>query len=558
MNNHRLLAGLLAVALLGGGVCICAQSRRVMSIEDLFEAAESGSARLRQSLSAEAEAGQAVSVARSGRLPEINISLSASYIGDGFTTKRNFKDYQKAPIPHLGTGLSLNISQPVYTGGTITAGIELADLRSTAARYATELQRDNIRFRLTGYYLDLYKCANLRRVVERNIVLARKMLNEMRARYAQGVALQNDITRYELLVSNLELQRLKLDNTMAILNNDLVTTAGLSGDTEIVPDSTILDRSLPSADVEFTDNAQVQQQIVPVNSRVQGYISEIRFREYEPVHKGDTLVVIDDADMRLRVAQARADYQNALAGREVTGRSVGVASANVSVTEASVAEAKALMDMAAADLDRYTGLLAQDAVTRREYDAARTDYEAKKARYEMLARQRSATSSVVAETRQRIAQNEAGIELARALLETAELNLSYCVITAPCDGFASRKEIQVGQLVQPGQTLLYVVDSGDMWVTANYKETQLHHIAVGNDVDITVDAVPGVIFHGRVAALSRATGASLSLLPQDNSAGNFVKVRQRVPVRIEFTAENDSAAMKHLRAGMNVECEVRY
>ncbi|MBO5267484.1 MAG: TolC family protein [Muribaculaceae bacterium] len=248
MNNHRLLAGLLAVALLGGGVCICAQSRRVMSIEDLFEAAESGSARLRQSLSVEAEAGQAVSVARSGRLPEINISLSASYIGDGFTTKRNFKDYQKAPIPHLGTGLSLNISQPVYTGGTITAGIELADLRSTAARYATELQRDNIRFRLTGYYLDLYKCANLRRVVERNIVLARKMLDEMRARYAQGVALQNDITRYELLVSNLELQRLKLDNTMAILNNDLVTTASLSGDTEIVPDSTILDRSLPSAD----------------------------------------------------------------------------------------------------------------------------------------------------------------------------------------------------------------------------------------------------------------------------------------------------------------------
>ncbi|MBO5267485.1 MAG: HlyD family secretion protein [Muribaculaceae bacterium] len=289
-----------------------------------------------------------------------------------------------------------------------------------------------------------------------------------------------------------------------------------------------ISRFVHPSDVEFTDNAQVQQQIVPVNSRVQGYISEIRFNEYEPAHKGDTLVVIDDADMRLRVAQARADYQNAVAGREVTGCSVGVASANVSVTEASVAEAKALMDMAAADLDRYTGLLAQDAVTRREYDAARTDYEAKKARYEMLARQRSATSSVVAETRQRIAQNEAGIELARALLETAELNLSYCVITAPCDGFASRKEIQVGQLVQSGQTLLDVIDSGDMWVTANYKETQLHHIAVGNDVDITVDAVPGVIFHGRVAALSRATGASLSLLPQDNSAGNFVKVRQRV------------------------------
>ncbi len=310
--------------------------------------------------------------------------------------------------------------------------------------------------------------------------------------------------------------------------------------------------------VEFTDNAQVKQQIVPVNSRVQGYIKEIRFKEYEPVKKGDTLVVIDDADMRLRVAQARADYQNALAGREVTGRSVGVASANVAVTEASIAEAKAVMDMSATDLSRYEKLLEQDAVTKQQYDAAKTDYEAKKARYEMLARQRSATSSVVAETRQRMAQNEAGVELAKALLETAELNLSYCVVTAPCDGYASRKEIQVGQLIQPGQTLLNVVDTGDVWVTANFKETQLRHIEPGSLVDIEVDAIPGVVFNGKVVSISNATGASLSILPQDNSAGNFVKVRQRVPVRIEFTDDNSSDNMKKLRAGMNVECEVKY
>lgn len=176
----------------------------------------------------------------------------------------------------------------------------------------------------------------------------------------------------------------------------------------------------------------------------------------------------------------------------------------------------------------------------------------------MLARQKAATSSVVAETRQRIAQNDAGVELAKALLKTAELNLLYCVITAPCDGYASRKEIQVGQLVQPGQTLLDVVDSSDVWVIANYKETQLNHIAPGSDVEIKVDAIPGVTFSGKVVSLSKATGASLSLLPQDNSAGNFVKVRQRVPVRIEFTAGNDAADMEHLRAGMNVECEVKY
>ena len=311
-------------------------------------------------------------------------------------------------------------------------------------------------------------------------------------------------------------------------------------------------------DVEFTDNAQVQQQIVPVNSRVQGYIKEIRFKEYELVRKGDTLVIIDDADMKLRLAQARADYQNAMAGRSVADRSVGVASANVAVTDASIAEAKVVMDLAATDYARYEKLLALDAVTRQQYDAAKTDYEAKKARYETLSRQRSATTSVVEETRGRIAQNDAGIELARSLVETAELNLSYCVIIAPCDGYASRKTIQIGQLVQPGQTLLDVVDSTDVWVTANYKETQLRHIAPGSDVEIKVDAVPDVTFHGKVVSLSRATGASLSILPQDNSAGNFVKVRQRVPVRIEFTADNSKEAMRRLRAGMNVECEVKY
>lgn len=311
-------------------------------------------------------------------------------------------------------------------------------------------------------------------------------------------------------------------------------------------------------DVEFTDNAQVQQQIVPVNSRVQGYIKEIRFKEYEPVKKGDTLVIIDDADMRLRVAQAKADYQNALAGRGVADRSVNVASSNVSVSDASIAEAKVLMEHAATELARYEKLLEKDAVTRQQYDGVKTDYEAKKARYEMLSRQRSATTTVVAETKERIAQNDAGIELAKALLETAELNLSYTVITAPCDGFASRKEIQVGQLVQPGQTMLDIVDSSDVWVTANYKETQLPHIQPGAEVEIKVDAIPGVTFKGKVQSLSKATGAQLSLLPQDNSAGNFVKVRQRVPVRIEFAADNKAENMARLRAGMNVECEVKY
>ncbi len=308
--------------------------------------------------------------------------------------------------------------------------------------------------------------------------------------------------------------------------------------------------------VEFTDNAQVRQQIVPVNSRVQGYIREIRFKEFEPVKKGDTLVIIDDADMRLRVAQAKADYQNAIAGKSVTAHSIGMASANVAVSEASVEEARVVMENARKDYERFKALLAQDAVTRQQYDGAMTDYEAKKARYETLKRGREASSTVVEQSRLRVDQNEAGIELAKALLETAELNLSYCVITAPCDGFASRKEIQEGQLVQPGQTMLDIVDTNDVWVTANYKETQLKNIHPGSEVKIKVDAIPDVVYYGEVAAISKATGASLSILPQDNSAGNFVKVRQRVPVRIEFTDKNQPSDLQRLRAGMNVECEV--
>lgn len=245
MNNHRLLTGLLAAILSSGGVCVNAQ--KVYSIEELFEIAETNSTQLRPSFTAEEEARKEISVARNGRLPEIEASLSLSYIGDGFITKRNFSDYQKAPIPHFGNGLAVNITQPVYTGGAVTTGIELAELKTTAARFASDLQRDNIRFQLTGFYLDIYKYTNLRRVVDSNIAQARKVLAEMKARYEQGVALQNDITRYELLVSNLELQLIKIDNTLDILNRNLVVTAGLSENTVIEPDSTILARSLPTS-----------------------------------------------------------------------------------------------------------------------------------------------------------------------------------------------------------------------------------------------------------------------------------------------------------------------
>lgn len=243
MNNLRLLTWLLSAAMSGTGMCVYGQS--VIPLEEIFRVAEANSTRLRPSYTAQEVAEKEISVARSGRLPEINTSLSFSYIADGFTTKRNFGDYQKAPIPHFGNSISINVTQPVYTGGAVTNAIDIAELKSTAARFVTDIKRDNIRFQLTGFYLDIYKYSNLRKVAEGNIAAAQKVLQEMQARYEQGTVLQNDITRYELLVSNLNLQIIQINNTLDILNNNLVTTAGLPQGTVVVPDSTILDRSIP-------------------------------------------------------------------------------------------------------------------------------------------------------------------------------------------------------------------------------------------------------------------------------------------------------------------------
>lgn len=310
--------------------------------------------------------------------------------------------------------------------------------------------------------------------------------------------------------------------------------------------------------VEYTDNAQVKQLIVPVNSRVQGFIRKIYFEDYQEVKKGDTLAVIEDAEFLLRVAQAEADYQNALSGKTVMTSTIHTTQNNIAVSDAGIQEAKVRLDNAEREYYRYKNLLKQDAVTRQQYDAIQTNYEALKARYELLVRQKQSTALVKHEQTQRLDQTDAGIKLAEAALKLARLNLSYTVIVAPCNGTTGRKEIQEGQLVQSGQTLVDVVDENHRWVVANYKETQTAHIRAGQLVEMEIDAIPDIVFRGTVKSISRATGASFSLIPQDNSAGNFVKVEQRIPVRIEFSEENRVEDMERLRAGMNVECVVNY
>lgn len=320
----------------------------------------------------------------------------------------------------------------------------------------------------------------------------------------------------------------------------------------------VCSKFLHLGNVEYTDNAQIKQLIVPVNSRVQGFINQIYFDEYQPVHKGDTLALIEDTEFRFRLAQAEADYQNALSGKSAMAVTIHTAQNNISVSDAGIMEAQIRMANAEREYNRYKNLYKQDAVTHQQYDAVKTNYEALKARYYLLLRQKESTTLVKQEQTERLDQTIARIELAKAALELAKLNLSYTVIVAPCDGTTGRKNIQEGQLIQPGQTLVDIVDENDKWIVANYKETQTAHIKEGQEVEIEVDAVPDILFKGVVKSLSQATGASFSLIPQDNSAGNFVKVEQRIPVKIEIIGKNRLEDLQRLRSGMNVECEIKY
>lgn len=308
-------------------------------------------------------------------------------------------------------------------------------------------------------------------------------------------------------------------------------------------------------DVEFTDNARIEQHITPVNTRVQGYIKEIRFDEYKPVKKGDTLVVIEDAEYVYALAQARANLENAIAGTSAGTAGIASTTANVDATEASLEEIRVSMENARKEDSRYAALLAKDAVTQQQYDAVHTAFLAAQARYRAAQHNRRSVGSRDTEQRHRLSQSKAVIEAASAAVHLAELQLSYTVITATADGVLGHKDIHVGQLVQPGQTMCSIVDDTELWVIANYRETQLPNIAVGAGVKIKVDAVPGVDFTGEVERISNATGAAYSMIPQDNATGNFVKVEQRIPVRIKL---HQSDEMARLRAGMNVECEVQY
>ena len=320
----------------------------------------------------------------------------------------------------------------------------------------------------------------------------------------------------------------------------------------------VCSRFIHFGNVEYTDDAQVQQLMTPVNSRVQGFITKVCFEDYQYVHKGDTLALIEDSQYKLQVAQAEAGLANANAGRTVVNSSVNTASAGVETNAAALVEVKVQMDHARRELDRYRNLLDKGAVTQQQYDGVETAYKALQAKYAQMEKVKSTSNAAKDEQTQRVGQSQAGVELAEAQLQLARLNLSYTVITAPCDGYTGKKEVLEGQLIQPGQPIVNIISQDDIWVIANYRETQMQHITDGADVDIEVDALPDIVLKGKVQRISKGTQASYSMVPTGNSAGNFVKVEQRIPVRIIFTENNSQEDISKLRSGLNVECTIKY
>lgn len=203
--------------------------------------------------------------------------------------------------------------------------------------------------------------------------------------------------------------------------------------------------------VEYTDNAQIRRNIIPINSRVQGFIQKVYFDDFQFVHKGDTLVMIENSEYKLKVEQAKANYQKALMENTAMGTAISATANNLTVSDANIEELRIRMNQTKTDYQRYKQLYAQKAVTRQQYDNAKADYEATKAKYDMLVRQKKSTSLLKDEQTQRLQQNQTNIDVARAAKNLAELNLSYTVIVAPCDGYTSRKLCRRGSSYSQGR-----------------------------------------------------------------------------------------------------------
>ena len=321
---------------------------------------------------------------------------------------------------------------------------------------------------------------------------------------------------------------------------------------------------------ESTDDAQIEKNMNPIIPRVMGYITKVNIKDNDYVKKGDTLFTIDNNDYIVKLEDAKAALIAAQGNFEVSKADVGSALASVSVSDANVQSAggnietaKIRLGRATNDFERYENLYKNHSITKQQYEQALAAKQEAESQLRILQQQQKASafqkSVIIAKSNVSNKQTEvasANIKRAEAMLAAAKLNLSYTVVTAAIDGQVSKISIQPGQLVQPGQALFYIINNQEAWVIANFKETQLDKMKMGQKVTVKVDAYPDTDFQGELTSFSPATGSKFSLLPPDNATGNFVKTIQRLPVKISLNTSNDPEKIKLLRPGMNVNVDV--
>jgi len=306
---------------------------------------------------------------------------------------------------------------------------------------------------------------------------------------------------------------------------------------------------------EDTDDAQLDADISPVLSRVSGYVNEIRFEENQHVNKGDTLVKLDDRDLYIKVQQAQAALDNALANVSVAKANSGTSQANVATASSNVEAAKVRVWKANQDFERYQSLINDKAVTQQQFDAAKAEKLSADAQLESVVKQESAASMQGQASSQQVTVAQSMIAQRQADLDFAKLQWSYATIISPATGLVSKKSIQAGQYVNAGTPLFSVVSDNGVYVIANFKETQLEKMKTGLPVEVKVDAFPSQKIEGTVYSFSAATGAKFSLLPPDNATGNYVKVIQRIPIKIKLNVDKEMASA--LRPGMSVKVSVK-
>jgi len=320
---------------------------------------------------------------------------------------------------------------------------------------------------------------------------------------------------------------------------------------------------------EDIDDAQIEADIIPIIPRVSGYVKEIRVKDNQQVHKGDTLIIIDDRDLRINLLQAEAALTtaesnvNASRANTTAARSgINTSKEGVATVDAQIAAAQVTLTRATQDYDRYANLIKDHSITQQQFEQAQASKDLAEKQLLILQQQKRQASSqtgVVSSqsnaTAQTVSVAQSIVKQKEVEVEDAKLKLSYTVITAPENGRASRVNVQEGQLLQQGQSTFDIVRSTQIWVVANFKETQIRKMAIGQKVVVTADAFPKHEFEAEVASFSPATGAKFSLLPPDNASGNFVKVVQRLPVKITFINPSDSL-MSRLMPGMNVDVDV--